>query len=145
VSHPPKTKTGYFTPALRRIARPFERKPIFDQEAILCAEGGRDRDDERNGQSKRVGAGDDQHGCGPRQSVLPVTGKPPIGQRDRAGRYGYIKEHGRGTIGDRLRARTGSLRRGNKPHDPGESGLLANCRDANAQASTARDRARYDG
>jgi hypothetical protein len=33
-----------------------------------------------------------------------------------------------------LRARAGSLRRGDEPHDPGENGLVPDCRNADAKA-----------
>jgi hypothetical protein len=36
------------------------------------------------------------------------------------------------------------LRGSNKPHDPGQSGLLANRRDADAEASATRNRTRND-
>jgi hypothetical protein len=44
------------------LTRGFERQTIADEDAVLCAHGCGDGNDQRNGQTERVRTGDDQHG-----------------------------------------------------------------------------------
>ena len=44
------------------LAGPLEGDPVLHQQAVARAERGRDRDDQRDREAQRVGAGDDEHG-----------------------------------------------------------------------------------
>ncbi len=73
-----------------------------------------------------------------------VARKPPVGKCNRAGNDGDVKKDRGGTVRKSLRARARSLRRGDEPHDSGESGLVPNCRDADAKASATGNCSRND-
>ena len=74
--------------------RPLEREAILDQQSVACAERGRDRDHERDGQAKRMRARDDEH-CGrPDECCLRIALPPPKHEGDEASADGDIEQHG---------------------------------------------------
>src|SRR5215469_4789278 len=102
-----------------QVACAFEREPVFHKKAILCPERCRDRNYERYRQAQRVWAGNDENSCRSGQRMLFVSGKPPVGHRDRPGNNGYVKEYCGSAVSKGLCAGSGSLGSGNKPHDSG--------------------------
>src|SRR5882762_11702380 len=89
-------------------------------------------------------ASNDKDRCRSNQGVFSVTCKPPVGERNRARYDCYVKKDRGRTVGKSLRARPRSLRGDDKPHDSGESGLVSNCRNADAKASATGNRSRND-
>ncbi len=89
-------------------------------------------------------ASNDKDSCCPYQGMFFVPGKPPVGESN-GPRYDCNIEKDCGcTVSKGLGARSGSLRRSNKAHDPGQSGPLPDCRNAYPKASATDDRSRDD-
>ena len=67
------------------LAGPLEGDPVLDEQPVAGAERGRDRDDQRDREAQRVGAGDDEDRRGPHERILGVAEQPPADERDGAG------------------------------------------------------------
>ena len=89
-------------------------------------------------------AGDDEDRCSSNQGVFSVARKPPVGECNCARHDCHIKKDRGRTVGKSLRARAGSLRSGDESHDSGESGLVPDCRNADAKASATGNCSRND-
>ena len=62
------------------LARPLEREAVLDEEAVPGAQRRGDRDDERDGEAERVGAGDHEDRRGADERLLRVAEDPPGGR-----------------------------------------------------------------
>ncbi len=86
-----------------------------------------------------MGARDDEHGRRANECRLGVAEQRPHSQGEHAGDERHVEEGRGGTVGEDLRARLGCLRLGHEPHDSREGGVVANGRDADAEAAPGRD------
>jgi hypothetical protein len=75
-------------------------------------------------------------------STFQLARKPPVSESNCARRDGHVEKDCSGTVGEILRVRPRGLGSGDESHDPGEGGLLPNCRDADAKASATSYRSR---
>src|SRR6266851_6397850 len=62
-----------------------------------------------------------------------------MGESNRTRHDCHIKKNRGCTVSKSLRARAGSLRRGDEPHDSGEGSLVADCRNADTKATATYD------
>src|SRR5439155_23819384 len=120
-------------------------EPVLHKETILSSEGCRDCNHERNRQSEGVWTGNDKDCCRSYQGMFFVARKPPVGESNGPRHDCNIEKDCGCTVSEGLGSRSRRLRSSNKPHYPGESGLLSNCRNAHSNASSTDDSSRNDG
>jgi hypothetical protein len=119
----------------------FEPAAIADQESRPRAEGGGDRDDQRNCESERVRAGDDEHGHDADDGEVDRRAEQlPHDHREQRRGDGDPGQQLRRAIREHLRARLGSLGVGDQAHDFRELGIGAGAGDHDAQRALAVDR-----
>ena len=82
--------------------RPLQGEAVLDEQPVLGAERGGDRDDQRDRQAEGVRAGDHQDRHRPYQRALWVAEQPPADQGDRAGGERDVEQEGCGPVGQRL-------------------------------------------
>ena len=129
--------------ALDRAHR-LEGEAVGDEHAAARRALGRDRDDERDGEAERVGAGDHEHGDGAHDGVVGVAEQRPGDRRDHGGAEREPEQPAGGAVGEALRARARRLRPGDETLDAGERRVVADRGDAHADRGVGRDGAGDD-
>jgi hypothetical protein len=82
----------------------LEREPVLHEQALTCADRGRDRDHQWDGEPQGVRAGDHQHGRGTRERALGVAEDPPGDEGDGPRRQRDIEEQRGRAVGKGLGA-----------------------------------------
>ena len=121
-------------------AHPLERETILDEDAVLGGDRGRQRDHERDRQTERVRAGDDEHGHGRLDRALHVAGERPGDERHGRGAGRDVEQQRREAIGEHLGPTPTRLGVGDEALDAGERGVLPHRVDLDAHRRVGRHR-----
>ena len=122
------------------LAGSLQRQPVPDQDAVAGPESRRDGNDQWDGKSERVRAGDHEHGNDAVQDfdVERIGNGPGNGSHERSCQ-GNVEEPAGSLIRQDLCPRFGLLGLLDQAHDAGQGGLLAGGCHAHTQAALAVD------
>ncbi len=127
------------------VAESLERQPVRDQDAgsrrTLCRNGY----DQRDGQSERVRAGDDEHADRPCQRIRGGTERCPDHHGDQCAAEGKPEQHPGGAVSDALRPCARRLGLSDQVLDSSQCSVLADCCDLNTDGGIRGDGACHDG
>ena len=105
---------------------------------MLGGDGSRQRDHERDRQTERVRAGDDEHGHGRLDRALHVARQRPGDERHRRGPGRDVEQQRREAIGEHLGPTPAGLGVGDEALDAGERGVLPHRVDLDAHRRVGR-------
>ena len=136
---PPRQRAGLVEQDCVDRAHPLEGKPVLDQDPGPGRHGGRQRYDERDGESEGVWAGDHQHRHGANHGVVGVAQRQPHQERHHSGAGRDVEQQRREPIGQGLGTAAARLRLGDQSLDAGQRRVVTHGVDAHANGRVGGD------
>lgn len=121
---------------------PLQCQPVLHQHPGTGRPLGRDRHHQRDRQPEGVRTGDHQNGDHPGDSLVGLTEQDPHHTGRRRGDQREPEQPPRSPVSEPLRTRAGTLGLLDQSADAGQDGVVAGCRDLDAQARVGAHRAR---